>query len=401
MSMQECIDYLLGEMDERRRTRFERRLKRDSALANELRRCSEDLASYADMVVADVRPSDEVWERIEIEVDDAKIEEAPSSPLWIWMRSKTVWLGTAAALLLLLNFAQWLNRPSGAPQSAPSKDREEGSGLIVQESLSPRSETPLIDAVEVELRRLRERVNSLDGMVASAIESDIDRQRRIRELQRERRRLESQIEYLEDNYMELLAVAEPLLQEGFAGERRLLELVSGDRAAPGEDGQVSGIWTRAEELLGDRMVAVLSTSSFSLSATGNADRLFRPDSALAEGFEQAIVTAPPSEDIRAGSPEPYALAFMNEAEGLGLVSFGNLPRLPADQRMMIWGSGEDGAGYAPIGELPTGIGGLTNVVMRLPGEAEVTDRLVVTVESAGADLPDQPRGRVLLETREP
>jgi len=69
--------------------------------------------------------------------------------------------------------------------------------------------------------------------------------------------------------------------------------------------------------------------------------------------------------------------------------------------MMIWGAAEDGASYAPIGELPTGIGGLTNVVMRLPGESEVTDRLVVTVEPAGADAHDQPRGKILLETREP
>ena len=340
-------------------------------------------------------------------------------------------------------------------------------------------------------------VAELDGVLEEALTHNGERQSRIRKLQVERGLLESRIEYLERNYIDLVELTEPLLnslEEGSGSGVRILQLVT--RVPDSSIGLEDDVWKNVVASLENDKIAVLGLprserfeseirediqkilESDSLYAvvddrvTRGGDLLYdseipthdnektgdtRPDPLIGnEEIENTDINneqinwrlgdsdrlnpldpglpSDPNREIKSvdgrlktttgpdnphlGEPDsefdstsnelgddrfigldPYAIAYVNEVEGVGLLSFGNLPELAVDERMVIWATDGDGLVVEAIGELPPSLGSSANVGVRLDDDASLGGGFLVSVEAVEEELPAHPGVSILLETQ--
>lgn len=374
---QRCFDYLLEDMNESERSHFDNQLKMDQSLLYELRKCEEDLANFAEASVLDESPPTRVWDNILSGLELAQtrsrgktvnVSKISGDSFW-----KYVW-PVAACILLVFNFAQWYSG-KGAKSIANqvNEDMYENNGYVV-ESDSHRQ-------MRGEIVELREKVSELNASLEMA---DSENQNRViaelNALDAERRILIDRIELLETNYLTLVDVARPLLDDGF------LSGIGGVFEADESQDEVSenlpaGIWDRLASLVGTRNIAVLSMGIHPVEVGGYES--YSPP----EAFDDTVAL------------DPYALSFVNRGTGQAILSLGNLPITESNETLVVWASSEETETLVEIGELPRTLQGTSSDIgFQLPEGFENTSDFILSIEEVGDAARVVPSDRTVANT---
>lgn len=378
--------YVLGELDRDGRAAFEAQLARSPELRGEVRRCAETFATLAGGGASHDAPPAHVWANIEAAIAGAgapTMSTAPADaaartgrrivPLW-WSWGWPV----AAAVLLGLNFLQWV-KPGWLPRLQPFErgsetaraESPQGAGALSPathdtQGAAPTTATAAAASPTVPSGAVRS-ARDASGTPAELAQARARAQRLIDEYRR-----------LAADYDELAEAVIPLLASGLLELReRGVWTVELQSRSGVEGGATAGLWTRVQQLAPANGVALL------------ADRWrLGPDPNAPPGV--AVDTPTPS------TPSPYALAVLNNEQGLGYLDLYNAPALPPGSELRLWLQNEGGSGYTAVGAVPGVLaGGSGGLVFRIPEAAGRASRVVITIEPVAT--PPQPSGPVVIE----
>ena len=384
-----CYAYLMNDMGEELRLKFEDRLMGDGTLATVLVECETDLSEFAEANTADLAPPPRVWEGVLEELREGEQEtDLSKNKSWhLWVRySKWVW--PAAALLLLgLNVWQYFSESAGLEERGQEAIAFPGEKSIAFSAMN-------YEEVMEEIRSLQERIEELDSERSEAEQGMALNRGKVVVLETEKESMRRRIEYLESNYLSLIELANPVLRGGnhyFGGD--IVEMVEA-KTDENSEGTVGDIWSHMGSLLKEPgvaqipLIARVSIPSFEYQGART--------SVAFSGFEASSVAVADLEGLAATEEaDSFAVAYLNKDTGQAILSVANVKVIGEGQNYTVWVKDDGGGAYRNMGSLDSLSG---NIGVQLPVDLEGRPEFLISVEEQ-ADS-STPSDNVVLVTKE-
>ncbi|MCH6257127.1 hypothetical protein MLD52_11255 [Puniceicoccaceae bacterium K14] len=419
LQREKCFAYLLGDLGKEDMLRFEGRLDKEEALSTELRKCSNDLADFADEASDDLRPSAYVWAGVEEKLFG---EQNDDPILVVWWRRSPFWL-VAACILMLLNLSlsiwQLNNRNNSSVVATESNNS-------IKERISPRVSQSVLNTgiLASEIETMNERLVELKEQLVVQYQLREVEQIRVRELEEDRRVLAAQMDSLERDYLEIVGirsrsiseetedseVEEDVIEEGSSPKI----LIGSDSSNTGQAVAANDIWERLKHALPEAGLAILDFQKTILvevenSANPNRDEegyTLNANDYNGEGLVFGINDLPvryalppvPGTDVSIPQPVyeeevvpvPYVVSLINDDSSQAVLSLGNLPELAEGEEFRIWNRPEGMDSFIDLGAIgEINDNSNLNVAIRLPEEDMLGEDFMVSIEAKDQEI-EQP-----------